>query len=298
MTRSSSATSAAIEQLAATLGRAVRGSSPVHGGCITETRRLDLDDGGTVFAKFDGSAPSGFFESEATGLGWLRAAGALRVPDVLAVGEHFLALEWVEPGRRHAHTDDELGRGLAQLHLAGAMQFGRPPSAPAHAYLATLPVADGPAATWGEFWIEGRVRPLAAIAVDRGELPPAALRSIDALADRIDEVAGPPEAPARVHGDLWAGNVHVDVSGNPWLVDPSAHGGHRETDLAMLALFGGVDVGRVIQAYEEVTPLADGWRDRVSLHQLAPLLAHVALFGRGYIDATRHALEVYVTTRW
>ena len=293
-----SAKTAAVDELAAALGRAVVGTAAVHGGCITDARRVDLDDRSTVFAKFDRTAPPEFFESEAAGLRWLRDAGALAVPDVLAVGRHFLALEWVDPGRRQAHTDDELGRGLARLHRAGAERFGRPPFAPPRTYLATLSLPDGPQATWAEFWIQGRARPLAQIAIARNELPSGALHTIDALAARIDEFAGPAEPPARVHGDLWSGNVHVDSDGSPWVVDPSAHGGHRETDLAMLALFGGVAVDRVIDAYDEVSPLADGWRDRVALHQLVPLLAHVCLFGSGYVEATRQALAPYVTIRW
>src|SRR5690606_2424181 len=148
--------------------------------------------------------------------------------------------------------------------------------------------------TWGAFWIEGRVRPLAEMAVQRGVLPHAAMHAVDRLAARIDDVAGPPEPPARVHGDLWSGNVHVAADGTPWLVDPSAHGGHRETDLAMLSLFGGVDMRTVLAAYEEVTPLAGGWRDRVALHQLVPLLPHVVLLGAGYVASTRAALAAYV----
>jgi fructosamine-3-kinase len=91
----------------------------------------------------------------------------------------------------------------------------------------------------------------------------------------------PTAEPARLHGDLWAGNVLWSANG-PVLVDPAAHGGHRETDLAMLALFGLPHLGRVLAAYDEAWPLDEGWRDRVPLHQLHPLLVHAALFGGGY----------------
>jgi fructosamine-3-kinase len=66
------------------------------------------------------------------------------------------------------------------------------------------------------------------------------------------------------------------------LIDPAAYGGHRETDLAMLDLFGAPHLGRILAAYDEATPLAEGWRDRVALHQLYPLLAHAVMFGGGY----------------
>jgi fructosamine-3-kinase len=278
------------------VSRVVR-STPVGGGCITDARRAELDDGRVVFVKTDAHAAAGFFAAEAAGLGWLAAAGALGVPAVLEVADDHMVLEWIEPGRATAHTAVQLGHGLARLHAAGAARFGRPAD-DVPSYLATLPLPDTPAPTWGEFWIEGRVRPLATRAVAAGELPERALHAVDRLAQIIADVAGPAEPPARVHGDLWSGNVHVDRDGRPWLVDPSAHGGHRETDLAMLQLFGGVDGTAVRAAYEDVAPLAGGWPDRVALHQLVPLLAHVVLFGASYAGATHRAFARYVADPW
>jgi fructosamine-3-kinase len=98
---------------------------------------------------------------------------------------------------------------------------------------------------------------------------------------RLDELCGAAEPPSRLHGDLWSGNVMADATGRPWLIDPSAYGGHREVDLAMLRLFGAPSE-RVFAAYEEVAPLADGWRERVGLYQLLPLLVHALLFGGSY----------------
>src|SRR6185503_15289651 len=86
-------------------------------------------------------------------------------------------------------------------------------------------------------------------------------------------LAGPPEPPARLHGDLWSGNVLWGRDGTAWLIDPAAYGGHREVDLAMLRLFG--SPGRhFLDAYEERFPLASGHEERVELYQLFPLLVH------------------------
>jgi fructosamine-3-kinase len=116
---------------------------------------------------------------------------------------------------------------------------------------------------------------------------------IEAVVDRIGDLSGPAEPAARIHGDCWSGNL-IWSGGRGWLVDPAAHGGHRETDLAMLALFGAPQLERIIAGYQEVSPLASGWRARVPLHQLHPLLVHVCLFGATYresaVAAARAAL--------
>ncbi len=131
-------------------------------------------------------------------------------------------------------------------------------------------------------------------AADAGTLAPADVRLVESVADRIGDLAGPAEPPSRVHGDCWSGNV-LWSAGRGWLIDPAAHGGHRETDLAMLALFGAPGLDRILAAYAEASPLAGGWRSRVALHQLHPLLVHACLFGSGYAgavhDAARTALR-------
>jgi fructosamine-3-kinase len=113
----------------------------------------------------------------------------------------------------------------------------------------------------------------------------AGARLVDRVCARLEaddqELTGPPEPVARLHGDLWSGNVLWTPDGAV-LIDPAAHGGHRESDLAMLALFGLPHLERALASYRERAPLAGGWRDRVALHQLFPLLVHAALFGSGY----------------
>jgi fructosamine-3-kinase len=109
------------------------------------------------------------------------------------------------------------------------------------------------------------------------------LAALDAYTD--------PEPPSRSHGDLWPGNVLWSAS-RAYLIDPAAHGAHRETDLAELALFGGAPhLERILAAYQEVHPLPDGWRARVPLHQLHLLLVHTAAFGASYRSAVTTAAD-------
>jgi len=116
--------------------------------------------------------------------------------------------------------------------------------------------------------------------------------AVQRVCERIDDLAGPAEPPARLHGDLWGGNVLADRNGEGWLIDPVAYGGHREVDLAMLQLFGAPSP-RTIDAYREATPLADGHEDRVGLWQLFPLLVHAALFGGHYRASAEHMARRY-----
>jgi fructosamine-3-kinase len=144
---------------------------------------------------------------------------------------------------------------------------------------------NAPGSVWAPWYAEHRIAPYLRAARDAGDLTVAEGAVVERVCARLPELAGPPEPPARLHGDLWSGNV-LWASDGVWLIDPAAHGGHRETDLAMLALFGCPQLEAVLGAYDEAAPLAPGRSDRVPLHQLFPLLVHVALFGRGYAGQT------------
>jgi fructosamine-3-kinase len=254
------------------LGVAVADARPIAGGDINDAYRVRLSDGRDVFVKAHVDPPRGLFEAEAAGLEWLRG-GPLRVPRVLAIGDSWLALEWLELDRFAAGARDAaaLGRGLATLHRLGAPTCGWHRDN----FLATLPQDNTPADDWPTFYVERRLRPLCA----RARLGVRVDHQLDALLARRDRF-GPPEPPARLHGDLWWGNV-ASCGGAPVVIDPAVYGGHREIDLAMLALFGDVP-DALVAAYGEVWPLADGWRDRVPLYQLYPLAAHACLFGGSY----------------
>ncbi len=262
----------------ALLGAAVVATAPVAGGDVCTATKLRLSDGRTALMKTLAGAPPGFFPTEARGLAWLAAApGGIAVPEVLAVDEECLVLRWVEPGRSSADAAAGFGRALAATHRAGAATYG----AEADGFIGRLPLPNRPAPTWAEFYAVRRVLPYLKLARDRGALTAAQAADIEAMVRRLPDLV-PEERPARLHGDLWNGNVLWSGENRVVVVDPAAYGGHRETDLAMLALFGLPHLPRVLEAYLEQDPLADGWEDRVALHQVFPLLVHACLFGGGY----------------
>lgn len=274
------------QAVAEALGAEVASSAPIGGGDINDAYAVELADGREVFVKTNARAPATMFSTEARGLEWLREADALRVPEVLAVTGDFLALEMLRSGRPAADYDERFGRGLAALHRCGAQQFGLDHDN----FIGRLPQANDPCDDWVEFYRSRRLEAQLKMAADEGLASATLQRRFDALFDRLGELVGPAEPPARLHGDLWGGNKHVDDAGGPCVIDPAVYGGHREIDLAMMQLFGGFGA-RVFDAYDEAYPLAPDWRDRVPLYQLYPILVHVNLFGGGYLGSVQSALD-------
>jgi fructosamine-3-kinase len=250
--------------------------------------RATLDDGREVVAKT--AAPTAV-AAEAAGLRWLAVPGGPGVPEVLGTEESWLVSEAIGEGPASREAAEAFGRGLAALHAAGAPAFGAPPpDGPADAWIGDAPMRDDPApegTRWIDWYVEARVLPYVRLAVDRSGMSTSQAAQVEDGCARLTGPGadvGPDEPPARLHGDLWSGNV-LWGGGVGWVIDPAAHGGHRETDLAMLALFGCPQLDTVLAAYDEAAPLAEGWRRRVGLHQLFPLLVHAALFGGGYASS-------------
>jgi fructosamine-3-kinase len=269
-------TKAALE---AAVGGRVASARPVPGGDINRADAVTLADGRRLFVKTNAYEPTGMFAAEARGLSWLAEARALRVPEVIAHGPGFLALELIEPAPPARHFDERLGRGLAALHRHGAPRFGLDHDN----FIGRLPQDNSPTEPrWAVFYRQRRLEPQLRRATNEGLASPRMRDGFARLFNDLDDLVGPEEPPSRLHGDLWGGNLLCDDAGAPCLCDPAVYGGHREIDLAMMRLFGGFGA-RAFAAYAEAWPLADGHAERVALYQLYPLMVHVNLFGGAYV---------------
>ncbi|RWZ55385.1 fructosamine kinase [Labedella populi] len=230
------------------------------------------------------------YPAEAAGLRWLAAAGGARVVRVLDVSSSTIMLERIDESPPTPEAARRFGEALATTHRAGAPAFGSPPAGwTGRLFIGRREMPASSESSWGSFYARTRVLPFLAVAERVGTIGPDGARLVR---DVCDAIAGgaldDDEPPARIHGDLWSGNVLWGADGVV-IIDPAAHGGHRETDLAMLALFGCPFLDEVVSGYDGAHPLGDGWRERVPLHQLHPLAVHAAGHGPAYGRALAEA---------
>jgi fructosamine-3-kinase len=273
--------------LEAALGKRIERWVRVSGGDINDAYQVTLVGGERVFVKTHAEAPRGLFAAEAKGLKWLAEAKALKVPEVLSVGD-FLALRWLEQGTPSAHFDEQLGQGIAQLHRVTCHRCGFD----SDNFIGRLAQRNRTWPTFVEFYRHERIEPQFELALAQGHFDSAFQRELGRVLERLPEFIGQEVSPSRLHGDLWNGNVLVGPDGEPWLIDPAVYAGDREIDLAMMRLFGGFSE-RVFRAYVEAFPLRAGHEDRLPLYQLYPLLVHVNLFGGSYVGRVRSIVQRY-----
>ncbi len=256
------------------------------GGSINHVRLLQAPTGRRVVLKENASAPRDFFVREADGLKLLRgASGGPPAPEPLAWSPTFLLLDYLEPLPAAPSVWEDFGRALARLHTHIGRSFGAVPDN----YLGDAPQSNGSMEDGHRFFAERRLEPQLARAYRSGLLTERDLAAGRRVTQRLGGLI--PEQPASiVHGDLWSGNVIAGPGGALAVIDPAAHFGWAETDLAMTALFGGFPE-RFYAAYAETRTLAPGWRERFAIYNLYHLLNHLNLFGEGYLGGVRAVLK-------
>lgn len=263
----------------------------VSGGDINEAYRLDYSNVSFFVKMNNADAYPGMFEKEASGLQLLSKHSDFKVPEVIEVNSHenqaFLLLEYLPSHAREKNSSfwEAFGRLLAKMHRVSKAQFGLDKAN----YIGKLPQSNKWQDSWPVFFAEERIMPQWQKARGKGYFNTADNRRVEALLQNLENWV-PAEPPALVHGDLWSGNYLPFAERQPALIDPAVYYGHREMDLAMMHLFGGF-APELFSAYQEVYPLEQGWRDRLDIHNLYPLLVHVNLFGGGYAGEVERILK-------
>lgn len=203
-----------------------------------------------------------------------------RTPKVLQTGSNsdfqFLEMEYIPSGNKTSEFWQKFGQSLAILHLQSSRSFGLD----FDNYIGSLRQSNSQKQSWEEFLVLERLQPMVEMAVNNGDVNYVEAKVFDNFYLKINELL-PKENPAFVHGDLWGGNYLCSSEGEPVLLDPAIYYGHREMDIAMMHLFGGFE-SKLFDHYNEEFPLEKGWRNRIELNQLYPLMVHVNLFGRSY----------------
>lgn len=266
----------------------LRSSSLVAAGNHNQGIRLDTTEG-PFFLKLNFDHERTILAKESEGLQKLRKSTFLKVPKTYGHGRigdyNYLLSEFIPSSRQQLDYWENLGLGLAQLHLNTSKKFGFE----SDNYIASLSQKNHQFDNWPDFFIEQRLEPMLGKAYFNRLIPLDFLKKFQSIYPRLDSIF-PKERPALLHGDIWSGNVICDGEGQPCLIDPAVYYGHREMDMAFSRLFGGFD-SRFYEAYDSIVPLEPGFESRMGIYNLYPLLVHLNLFGTAYLPGIEKVVK-------
>jgi fructosamine-3-kinase len=250
--------------------------------------RLETSEG-RFFLKLNFDHERDILAKESEGLRKLRSSTFLKVPKTYGYGRvkdyNYLLSEFVSASRQQLDYWEDLGLGLAHLHLTTRATFGLD----SDNFIASLHQKNHQNETWLDFFIEQRLEPMLGMAYFDKLIPLDFLKKFQTIYSKMESLF-PKEKPALLHGDLWSGNVICDQEGKPCLIDPAVYFGHREMDLAFSRLFGGFDP-RFYDAYESILPLEPDFESRIGIYNLYPLLVHLNLFGVSYLPGIEKIIK-------
>ena len=266
--------------------------SYLTGGDINQTCKIDTSSG-TFCLKYNLAEKfTSMFEKESQGLRLLQQASELRVPDVVTENTlttyTYLLLEFIDSKKEIDRFMFHFGVSLARLHDHSSDFYGLDHDN----YMGSLPQSNTPSNDWFDFFVEERLQKQVALARDSRRLDYSTTKRFDELFVRLSRLLSKGE-PALLHGDLWSGNYMVSEAGEACLIDPAVYYGHREVDLAMTTLFGGFSSDFYL-GYETHHSLEPGWKERLEIYNLYPLLIHLNLFGSSYLGSILRILNRYI----
>lgn len=269
----------------------IQQASAVSGGSINNSFLVHTSAGKFFLKHNSAQKYPGMFVKEARALEMVAQTQTVPVPSVITHGEAgeeaFILMEYLQAAPRSNNFWQQFGANLAAMHRNTQSTYGLDEDN----YMGSLPQRNTPKGNWVNFFVENRLIPQVMLARENGLLSDKDVQQFENLYTKLDDLL-PTEQPALIHGDLWSGNFMSGPQGRVYIFDPALYYGHREAELAMTTLFGGFDAA-FYDAYYEAWPLLPGWRNRLDLYNLYPLLIHLNLFGSGYLASVRGGLKGY-----
>jgi len=276
-----------IERCQKLVKQPIKTAVAISGGCICQSYKITLEDGNHLFVKTHSNPPDQLFYSESESLVTLSQHSPLRVPEVIAVNDKFLLLEYISSSDSSPLFWTELAQGLADMHKQKMPEFGFSMDN----YCGETLQSNATTPDGYDFFAEHRLIYQMRLARESGLLNPDDCKQINNIAKNLKDYI--PKQPAvLIHGDLWSGNVYRDENGLPVLIDPACYWGWREADIAMTTLFGKLP-SAFYDTYNECLPMKPGWEDRLELYNLYHLLNHLNMFGTSYLNSVRRVIKLY-----
>jgi len=244
---------------------------------ISSTYKITLCDKREYFIKSYGENPQ-MLQSELKGLTLLGSCKAIKVPKVIEIIDEYLILEYIPSQKASNVHFKEFGTQLAFLHQIKNDFFGLDHDN----FIGRTPQSNTPYDTWEAFFKTQRLEYQYQLLCQKNRIS----TQFDDLFHRLIEIyqlllKNHDPTPSLLHGDIWFGNLMVNLDNQVVIIDPASYFGDREADLAMTKLFGGFP-NEFYKSYEKVAPLPLGWEKRFVLYNLYHIMNHMNLFGMSY----------------
>ncbi len=275
-----------VEKIESKIKKKVLGHNSLFGGCISSAFKLRLEDGNDLFCKIS-SLNSDMFYCEKSGLEKL--GQALKVPRVIDCDDQFILMEYIQPGTLKLKTFYNFGKNLARLHKITCKSFGLSKNN----YIGLNPQINTQMSTWVDFYFENRLKFQYKLAESKNNLNQKIKQGFLLLEKRLHKIIEDKGPPSLIHGDLWSGNLLIDMDSEIVLIDPAVYFGHREAEFGMVTLFGNFLSPDFYLGYNEVFPLQEGWLERNKIYQLYHLFNHLNLFGKSYSNQIVQILDYF-----
>ncbi|MBV1900670.1 MAG: fructosamine kinase family protein [Kordiimonadaceae bacterium] len=283
------------QKLTKALGARIVKTRALPGGDIADVSLLTLDNHTEVVAKRPRSDQPDTTAVEAMMLRHLAAKSTLPVPKVLFQSKGILVMGFI-PNKGITNpvaAAEDIALHVARLHRVKSKSKQPFYGLDKETVIGPLPQINTPASNWCDFFTENRLMAMAQSCMNVSRFDTRFMARIEKLAATLPNLLPATPESSLLHGDLWAGNMLVDGDKAVGFIDPAISYGHREMDLAFMALMGGLDPA-FFDAYHAAYPLDAGFQEeRKALYQLWPLLVHLRLFGSGYQHQVESILEQF-----